>query len=728
MRRAFAIPFLVGALAVSAVGAERVFSRDAAGTCWQDGIFLGDGANGVVASAPMGLEWVLNRNTLFYSLTNEARHVTHAVFTRLVKEKGYRDSLFMSPLEGRDDPRLLKTISAAILKLRFWGGIDWSAPSAPAVSERLSLDRGELVQHLRAGEMDISVTTVVPRERDVVAIRIDCRDLGRKHTPVFELVRPENELLDAPVRTARTNGVETFVQALPGGVTYAVALAISGDRQEAFVAVRTSRETADPLAAARTAACAARTDGFAAMQRANVAWWTDFWANGGDATFESEPDVDLAWHMALYTMAASYGKTPMPGLNGLSYGPLDAANSGPGSQFYTHDQNVQIPMFAFNPVNRVCFVKPFAETYLGLLPKLRDWTRHLFACEGVHLPLCLNQDGTERCCYEYRYTLDGAAYSGLVLATAWRYSRDTELLKSHLYPLLKEFVAFYMSFMEKDASGTYHLTLPSIPPEIFFFTKDSTSILAMLKPCLEKLAEGSEVLGVDAELRAKWRDVLAHYPALVRHPEGGWWCGPDIPTDEAMFGGHLFYPFYPAESDLDRAAAEGTLAWFWKYGADVSYLGKRPHAISEWAAYYTGVAELRLYGGARGWTAVRNFLSDYGKPNGLFSHNAVMIEDPAEAEAARSRAAKPSWKWRRAGADVTLNPRAKAIVPAVIEGSGAFVFMGAEALLQSWGGEIRLFPGVPEDFTGSFTNFLAQGGRRVSAKMVKGKVVWKEIR
>ena len=206
--------------------------------------------------------------------------------------------------------------------------------------------------------------------------------------------------------------------------------------------------------------------------------------------------------------------------------------------------------------------------------------------------------------------------------------------------------------------------------------------------------------------------------------------GSDVfcPTDEAMFGGHLFYPFYPAESFLDRAAAEGTLAWFWKYGADVSYLGKRPHAISEWAAYYTGVAELRLYGGARGWTALRNFLSDYGKPNGLFSHNAVMIEDPSAAEAARERAAKPTWKWRRAGADVTLNPRAKAIVPAVIEGSGAFVFMGAEALLQSWGGEIRLFPGVPEDFTGEFRDFLVQGGRRVSAKMVKGKVVWKEIR
>lgn len=707
---------------------ERIFSRDVAGTCWQDGIFLGDGANGVVASAPMGLEWVLNRNSLFYALTNDAVHVTHAEFMRLVKEKGYKDTYFMSPLEGRDDVRLLKTISAAVLRLRFWGGIDWSAPSAPAVSERLSLTRGELVQRLRAAELDISVTTVVPRVKDVVAIRIATRDFGVKRRPVFELTRPENELLDAPVRSVRADGVETFVQTIPGGISYAVAFALSEDLTEAFVAVRTSRETGDPRAAAEAAARSARTEGFAAAQAANAAWWHDFWSEGGDATFESEPAVDRAWHMALYTLGASYGRAPMPGLNGLSYGPVSSSAPGVGSQFYTHDQNVQIPMFAFNPVNRVGFVKTFAETYLALLPKLRDWTRHLFACEGVHLPVCLNQDGTERCCYEYRYTLDGAAYSGLVLATAWHYSRDRELLKTHLYPLIREFAAFYLHWFEKGSDGRFHLMLPSVPPEIFFFTKDSTSILAMLRPCLETLVEGGEILNLDAELCAKARDVLAHYPLLTRHPDGGWWVGPDIPPDEAMFGGHLFYPFYPAESDLDRTAAEKTLAYFWEHGADVSYLATRPHAISEWAAYYTGVAELRLYGGARGWRAVQNFLSDFGKPNGLFSHNAVVIEDPAAAEAARARAAKPTWKWRRAGAAVTTNVRAKAIVPAVIEGSGAFVFLGAEALLQSWGGEIRLFPGVPADFTGEFRNFLAQGGQRVSAKMVDGKVVWKEIK
>ena len=96
---------------------------------------------------------------------------------------------------------------------------------------------------------------------------------------------------------------------------------------------------------------------------------------GARAYFDSDPAVDTQWNYALYALAAQFGASPMPALNGLIYGPIDGANAGVGSHCYVHDQNVQIPMFAFNPVNRVGFVKTFAETYLALLPKLRDWTR-----------------------------------------------------------------------------------------------------------------------------------------------------------------------------------------------------------------------------------------------------------------------------------------------------------------------------------------------------------------
>ena len=732
MRMTIAAALALAALSAAAKTDVPEFKREDAGTCWQNGVFLGNGALGLVAYAPMGLEWTVNRNSVFYSLTNKIDFLSHERVKAEISRLGTNDTYFIRRLEPRDDERLLKTVSAAQLRLRFWGGMGWGSPSAPKVGERLDLYRGELEHHLRAGLMDITVVSLVERGRDVAAFRVAKRAMGRKWNTVFELSEPPNAMLEPRRKFADADGVEGFTQVLPGGTSFAVAFAKSGDGSEAFLAVRSSRECGDPRAAATAAVADARRDGFESVRAANAAWWRDFWENGGNAKFESDPDVDLRWHMALYTLASNYGKPPMPGLNGLFYGPYSAECPGLGAQFYTHDQNVQIPMFAFNPVNRVGFLRSFSGTYLSLADRLREWTRRRFGPRGMYLPLCLNQDGAERACGEYSYTLDGAAYSGLVLATAWKYSRDVELLRTDIYPLLREFVEFYLSLLHKGGDGLYHVE-PTVPPEIFRLTEDSTSVMAMLKACLEAAVEGSEVLGVDADMRARWKDVLAHYPPYARHSGGGWWCGKDIPDDYWMFGGHLFYPFYPSEtavSEEERKVALKTLDYLYSRGCDISYLSEGPHYISEWCAYYAGVAKLRLIGGDVAWKAIKDFLSDFGKPNGLFSHNTVLVASPEECEAAwrRNCARLPKVVWDRSSADVTANPRAKEIVPAVIEGAGAFVFMGAEALLQSWSGEIRLFPGVPAGFTGSFTNFLAQGGKRVSAKMVDGKVVWKEIK
>jgi len=448
--------------------------------------------------------------------------------------------------------------------------------------------------------------------------------------------------------------------------------------------------------------------------------------------------VDLAWHQCLFALAASYGKPPMPGLNGLVYGPVGPMAPGLSFSDYTHDQNVQIPMFAFNPVNHCAFVRSFSGTYERMRKVLEENTRALYGTPGIGLPLAINQDGYENPTGCYRYSLCGAAYSALVLAQTWRYSRDVELLKD-VYPLLRDFVEFYLALMKKDETGRYRLDW-MVPPEIFTMTRNELASIACLKTSLETLIEGSETLGLDAERRAFWTDVWAHYPAFVRQSEGGWWCGSDIPDDHCMYGGHLFYPFYPAECALaadDRATTLKTVDYLYKHGLDISYFSREPHPKHDWTAYYLAVARLRLCPRETGWREVKEYLRLFRKPNGFFTHNPVIIEDDLDAaRAGLARAPKSvrrNWQNRLepvffGSSDVTANPDAKRLAAPVIEGFGAFLFIATESLLQSWDGEIRLFPGVPADFTGEFRNLLAQGGKRVSAKMVKGKVVWKEIK
>ena len=125
----------------------------------------------------------------------------------------------------------------------------------------------------------------------------------------------------------------------------------------------------------------------------------------------------------------------------------------------------------------------------------------------------------------------------------------------------------------------------------------------------------------------------------------------------------------------------------------------------------------------------------FAKPNGLFSHDSIIIGDCSKTEANYENAVKSEgysadpgrglW-WYELGRCATSNPNAKKIASPVLEGNSIFLLCAAETLLQSYDGIIRLFPCVPENFTGSFERFLAQGGFEVSAMAEEGKL--KELR
>lgn len=725
------------------------------GECWQDGFFLGDGANGVLAYAPQHLEWTINRNSVYNPYAGKNEEVPHAEVLKRIEAMEWKNVGFLQEDDRIVSPRGdQSTVTPVQLRLRFWPDLAWSAPAAPSIDGMLEMGRGRLVETVVGSRLDRSIETVVPRDRDIVALRVKVRD--QKGAPsILNVVRPDNVLLADDPTWSREENLLSFEQTLPEGGRYAVAVAwkSSGTASpktfrlesemwfdagdiELFVAVRSRRDAEDPLAAAVSAANRARNEGFAALERTNADWWRDFWRNGGRVDFASEPEIGLRWNLALFTMACTYGASPMPGLNGLAYAPYTAAVAGVGAQGYTHDQNAQIPFFAFLPLGRCDWVRIFAKTYLDVLPQLKAYTCERFGCEGVGLPLCMNQDGREIPTRDYRYTLCGSAYSGLVLSLAWRYSRDRQLLADSLYPLLREFCLFHLAQMTKGADGRYHHSW-SVPPEIFSVTRDDSATLAMLHTDLETLVEASEILGTDAELRARAEEILAHWPEQTYLDDGTFWAGPDIPKNHYHYGGHLMYPFFPAEMLTDAAAQSAalkTVDYARNHGLDWSWRTPNggAHAKHEWSAYLTGMARIRA--GTDGWQAMREFLDWFGKPNGLFSHNAVIVGDCASAERAceAHNKANPNVRRSRNGTmreyrldsdDVTENPSAKAKVSMVAESTSAFLQMATETVLQSWGGKIRLFPCVPKDFTGSFTNLLAEGGYRVSAAMEKGRLV-----
>ena len=747
---------VLGSLSASA---GTVFTREKAGAIWQDGLFIGDGRTGAMAYAPSGLEWTINRNDVFDARVWHTAYEPHAavmacVATNAGHSVAYLGALERSRTQGYPDSgdKLTLSLSAAILKIRFWPGLGWSMPAVPPTRQALDTRTGELHASLTSPKMTPEALSLVERTRDVMAISLTDRN-APKRLAVIELARPEDVRFEPlPFAWKDAGGVVIFTQGLPGGGTYAVAMSAAAPPsfvgrtakvtttcgRTVFLAVRTTRDAADPAAAAVAAVRAAENDGFAALRDANRAWWRNFWEKGARATFASDETLDTQWNYSLYALAAQFGGAPMPALNGLTYGPLDGGNGGVGSNCYVHDQNVQIPMMPFFPLGHAEFVTPFVKTYEQALGELERRTKECFGekAEGVYLPLNMNLNGVEHPIADYRYTLCGGAYSGLVLVQAWWYTHDEAILKE-VYPLLKKFIRFYTSTMTRDAAGTYHF-LWSVPPEIFTGTTDETAIVACLKPCLETAVEAARRFGCDDAERALWEDVLAHYPKLAKHSSGGWWCGPEIPDDHYMYGGHLFYPFFPAESDTDVETAKKTLDYHRNLGVEVSWETDEPHPVHEWSALYAGMATIRLHGGARGWKALTDFCAGFAKPNGLFSHNPILVTGltPERIRANLAKAPKlvrrnyhgKMVEFGREGPnDLVYSADCKAFVAPVLEGGAAFLMLASESLCQGWGGEIRLFPSVPKGFSGRFENFRVRGGCRVSAEMKDGKVVDCEI-
>ena len=739
------------------------------GSDWRDGLFLGNGNIGTLAYAPSHLEWVFNKVDVFDPSVEEDMAGRITPYNKIIdhiKTQKHKNSFFLREKESAAMQRapLRNTLSAAMLRLRFWPGIGWAAPPAPQTSQDLSLYDGILTERMSSHGFHPTAEMFAVRSTGAFVMRVTEPDAPRR--PHFlEFLRPPADFLQEPLWLCHDDTF-VFTQQLPdydfsyiaamkivprNGGTAAVLQKTSGNYAvisqqgdfDCYISFKTSLETEHPLGAALCELAELSAAGYDSLRTSHLEWWHNYWDNGY-IDFGSCKDFQKYYTFALYEIASTYGQTPMPGLNGLTYGPVNEQMPGVSTQGYVHDQNVQIPAMPFFPTNRTDLVKVIADTYIYIIEDLKKYTRKIFNVPGIFLPLNMNQLGCEYPVRHYRCTFCGSAYTGLILAQAWKYSRDVELLSDYLYPLLREFAIFYSSLLEKDDNGTYH-TLWSVPPEIFTFTRDEGAVVSMFKVILETVLETAPLLNKDKAWCKKWQDILDHYPEIPQTPDGALWAGLDVPFDHYFFGGHILYGYFPSGAINDDEVARKTLDLIEKHSVERSFadLPGQWHPNHDWSMFLQTATRLFCGDYARGWRDTERFLELFGKENGLFSHDPIMIADPAVSEAnekAHKHLLRTGRKWIDGtvlAADnpeipysvtVTPNKNAKRLAPAVLEGASAFCYLATAAILQSRGGIIKVFPAVPEDFTGSFDRLLAEGAFEVSAKMRKGKVLQVKIK
>ncbi len=452
------------------------------------------------------------------------------------------------------------------------------------------------------------------------------------------------------------------------------------------VAVATSSDQGGPLEEVRRVRARLGDRPEAAIQQwasENRAKAAEFWSRSRVRI--QDPLLENLWYETLHARRCAYRRgTVPPGL----FLPSTVQDYSHWHGDYHMNYNFQEPFWGDYTANQLDLGDAYFDGVKFMLPIGRKIAKDYYNCRGVFIQLSMFpiQPADD--------PLGIAPMGRMAYMTGWTmsqywwrylYTLDRDWLRATGYPVIRDCALFYTDFLKKGPDGLYHI-FPSNQGEDGFSgnVKDYTDraqVMVHTRYCLRAAILASEVLDVDADLRAAWRDRLQHaagddgrpplaLTGLEKH------CYESNPP-ELGFG----RPLRPQPATHDGKPwppiGDGTYVW---------YFGQYP-----WAAIN------RLRAGdfiiERDMPAFRSLIERWRRPNGLIWGMAVA-------------------NYGRAGAWT--------------ESLGVIAPL-QEMMLQSWDGALRIFPAWPKAVDARFENFRAEGAFLASATWSQGRVVSLEI-
>jgi alpha-L-fucosidase 2 len=512
-----------------------------------------------------------------------------------------------------------------------------------------------------------------------------------------------------PVR-GRAGDAQWFTQATVEGHVTCVYVATRRDGEATLIATTVTfspADGADAVGVARQRTAAALEAGYAARHASHAAWWQNFWAKSSVTV----PDGQVQQHYNLvqyfYGAASRTGAPPIP-LQGVWT--ADAGELPPWKGDYHHDLNTQMTYMAYQASGRFEEGRVFLDFMYDRLPVFRKFAREFLAQPGAAVPAVMTLAGEPLGGWAmYSLAPVNGAWVGHLFYLHWRYTRDETYLRDVAYPWCREIGQALRGLLRPDAHGVLVLPLSSSPES---FNND---LRAWLQPnsnydlmCLRMLflgnAEMAAELG-DLAAAAEWRDTagrLGPYPVTDKNilklnaPEELTFSHRHFATLMAIYPFNLLTIEGAAS---DRAVIAATIP-------DIDRLG-----VVEWCGYsYTWMAALR---------------ARINQPESALWHlkaylHAFILRNGFHANGDQTKSGFSSFHYR----------------PFTLEGNFLADAAVHEMLLQSWDaqpgaggwGTIRVFPAVPWSWhDAAFTDLVAEGGHKVSAKREHNATVWLRV-
>ncbi len=263
----------------------------------------------------------------------------------------------------------------------------------------------------------------------------------------------------------------------------------------------------------------------------------------------------------------------------------------------------------------------------------------------------------------------------------YRYSMDDAMLRDRLLPRMKRAMNYYLHFLKEGGDGKLHTT-KGYSPEYPKQPTPSTDVnidLALIRWLCGALIESHARLKIDDPLVPKWKETLARLAAYPTDEHGL-----KVSNEVAWKQSHRHYSHLLAIYPL--------YVMNWDNPSDRELIAK---SFDHWLA---DTSAFRGYS----WTGASSIAAAIERPDDAVKFLTTFVDNTGKY------ACLPNTHYAEAG-PVIETPL-----------SGARTLQ--DILLQSWGGTIRLFPGVPDSWKDvTIDRMRTEGAFLVSAQRRGGK-------
>jgi hypothetical protein len=332
----------------------------------------------------------------------------------------------------------------------------------------------------------------------------------------------------------------------------------------------------DVAALAMRQLAAASIQGWAGLAKETAEWWHDFWSRGWVQLESADgvaQNVARHYHYFLYLMAStSRGKFP-PKFNGMLWNTSGDLRTWGAQHWYANTSCYYEAIFASN---RLELLDPLFDMYSGMYEASAMAARQQWGSQGIYIAETSYFNGLEklpddiaaemqdlyllRKPWEQRserfkefaqykhphssrwswiqsgdwkngrwvttergfgpygavnHIFGSTAKIGYYYWRKYEFTMDRAWLRERAYPMVKGAAEFYRNYpnVKKGADGKWHIHNTN-SNESVYGARDTDEDISAMRGITAVALRAAQILGVDAELQAKWREFLDNLAPL----------------------------------------------------------------------------------------------------------------------------------------------------------------------------------------------------------------------